>query len=415
MTFDDLSFAEKLEHLERVAHRALPLWGFPKDSHIRLLNFTENATYLIEPGDGSKVIMRVHRLPYVSMDSIRTELSWMKALREETDLSLPEVIPMKDGNLIATIATEKLHEERHVVCFTFAEGKPPVDSSDGNGDVGAMIAKIEKIPDSITIPVFKGAAVLSDAIGLHQHGSRIQEADRQVYRTVGSIMAKMHLQSLGWKKPEFYRRITWDFDGTFGKKNNFYDVSYADRKWLSAHDIDILDRARETIRCRLALYGEGRQRYGMIHSDLRTANLLYDGKTMTVLDFDDCGMGWYMYDIAGAVALMEHRSDLSEIVDEILKGYESIRPLDEADKKEIPTFIMMRRIGMLQSLICRIGCVMGGSGEACELTPEILAFYAKGTVRLAERYIEEYGERVYKTYAISARQRMQHVLTPYVI
>lgn len=415
MKFDDLSFPEKLDHLEGVAHRALPQWGFPKDSRVRLLNFTENATYLVEPGDGRKVIMRVQRLPYVSIDSIRTELTWMRALREETDLSLPEAIPMKDGGLIATIETKELCEERHVVCFTFAEGRPPVDSSDGNGDVGALIAKIEKIPDSITIPVFKSAAVVSDAIGQHQHGSKMQEKDRRIYQMVGSIMAKMHVQSLHWKKPDFYHRISWDFDGTFGRKNNFYDTTYADPKWLSARDIEVLNQARETIRCRLALYGEGRQRYGMIHSDLRTANLLFDGKTMTVLDFDDCGMGWYMYDIAGAVALMEHRPDLSEIVNEILKGYENIRPLEEADKEEIPTFIMMRRIGMLQSLICRIGCVMGGSGEACELTPEILAFYAKGTVRLAERYIEEFSDEKIRSNAIAARQKMQHILTPYVI
>ena len=130
----------------------------------------------------------------------------------------------------------------------------------------------------------------------------------------------------------------------------------------------------------------------MIHSDLRTANLLKDGDTITVLDFDDCGMGFYMYDVAGAVALMEHRPDLKEIVDEILKGYEPVRPLSEADKTEIPTFIMLRRIGMLQSLICRIGCVAGGSGEACELTAEILEFYARGTVELAKKYLKAYGE-----------------------
>jgi Ser/Thr protein kinase RdoA (MazF antagonist) len=128
----------------------------------------------------------------------------------------------------------------------------------------------------------------------------------------------------------------------------------------------------------------------MIHSDLRTANLLKDGDRIGVLDFDDCGKGWYMYEIAGAVALIEHRADLKEIIAEILKGYESILPVSKEDKDEIWTFIMMRRIGMLQSLISRIGCVMPGEGEAAELTPEILAFYAKGTVVLAKDYIKKY-------------------------
>lgn len=116
----------------------------------------------------------------------------------------------------------------------------------------------------------------------------------------------------------------------------------------------------------------------MIHSDLRTANLLQDGDQLTVLDFDDCGKGWYMYDIASSVALMEHRGDLSEVVNELLKGYESIRTIENEDRREVWTFIMMRRIGMLQSLLYRLGAVIPGSGEAAELTPEVLAFLQRG-------------------------------------
>ena len=183
-------------------------------------------------------------------------------------------------------------------------------------------------------------------------------------------MAEMHRQAEHWQKPSFYSRIDWGFDGTFGDWNNFYGATYRNTKWLTEKEIAVLDEVKEEIRERLALYGESPDHYGMIHSDLRTANLLKDGDTITVLDFDDSGMGFYMYDVAGAVALMEHRPDLKEIVDEILKGY----------------------IGMLQSLICRIGCVAGGSGEAAELTAEILEFYARGTVELGKKYLKTYGE-----------------------
>lgn len=413
--FDSLTLEEKLEHFRTVAKRALPLWGLPMDADLKLLNFTENATYLVRYGQGQRLIMRVHRLPYVTMDSIRTELAWINALRKETDVSLASPIPMKDGGLVATIHTEALQEDRHVVCFTFVEGKAPKDSSDGNGDVGALISRVNKIPDRITIPAFKEAAVLADFIGGMNRRSKMTGADRAVYRQVGTIMAKIHLQSLHWRKPAYYQRISWGYDATFGKKNNFYDTSYRDADCLNGEDFRMLDLCRETIHDRLALYGERPDRYGMIHSDMRTANLLKEGGRITVLDFDDCGMGWYMYDVAGAVALMEHRSDLGEIVDEILKGYESIRPLSEEDKDEIPTFIMMRRVGMLEGLIYRIGSVMGGSGEAAELTPEILAFYAKGTVELARKYVEEMGEKPIISIATTMRRRAVHQLEPYAI
>ena len=160
---------------------------------------------------------------------------------------------------------------------------------------------------------------------------------------------------------------------------------------------------KEEIRERLALYGESPKHYGMIHSDLRTANLLKDGDTITVLDFDDCGMGFYMYDVAGAVALMEHRPDLQEIVDEILKGYEPVRKLSQADRDEIPTFIMMRRIGMLQSLESRIGSVAAGEGESTELTPQILEFYAAGTIVQARQYLETYAVKPAASFAFAER------------
>lgn len=390
-TFNEFSLEEKLAHFKDVGRRALPRWGFPESADMKLLNFTENATFLVTvPGSDGKTIMRVHRLDYTSRDSIMTEFSWMTALKKETDISLASPIPTLDGEYVATVHTDSLNEDRLVDCATFMAGKPPVDSSDGNGDVGALISRIEKIPDFITLPVFKALASLYTWYGSINPRSHMTEQDRAMYRTVGRIMGTMHRQSEHWKKPDFYSRIEWDFDGTFGTWNNFYGATYRSPKWLSEKEIAVLDEVKEEICRRLDLYGATPSHYGMIHSDLRTANLLKDGDTITVLDFDDCGRGYYMYDVAGAVALMEHRPDLSEIVREILKGYESVRPLTQKDRDEIPTFIMLRRIGMLQSLICRIGCVAGGNGEACELTAEILEFYARGTVELGRRYLRDF-------------------------
>lgn len=66
-TFNDYSLEEKLAHFTEVGRRALPLWGLPEDSDMKLLNFTENATFLLTaPGSDVKTIMRVHRLDYTS-------------------------------------------------------------------------------------------------------------------------------------------------------------------------------------------------------------------------------------------------------------------------------------------------------------------------------------------------------------
>lgn len=383
--FDDLSFEDKIAHFTTVAKRALPLWDYPEDASLRLLNFTENATFLVTAKGFPKMIMRVHRLNYATRDSIRTELNWIQDLREKTNLSLAAPIPAADGELVRTIETPSLKEARNVVCFTFMEGKAPKPDCDSNGNVGDLISKISRIPDRITLPTFYTAANLYDTF---KGKKDLTQKDHAFFAKLGTIAATLHNASESYTRPSFYERIEWDWDGTFGMEcNNFYGATYRNPKWLNRKDVRILDECADLIRLRLAAYGKNRHTYGMIHSDLRPANLLQDGDTITVLDFDDCGYGWYMYDIAGITALLEYIPELPAIVNAVLEGYESVRKLSERDKDEIPTFIMMRRIGMLQSLISRIGCVMPGSGESTELTPEILEFYAAGTVKQAKQYI----------------------------
>lgn len=393
-TYHELPFEQQIEHVKRVGRRALMKWGYPERATMTLLNFTENATFSVESDGKPTIIMRVHRLDYASEATIRTELQWIMDLKKETDVHVADPVPSESGTYVEEIETPEYGEKRYVVCFSYLQGAAPVDSSDDNKAVGDMIRKIDKIPDQITVPLFKLAAVLYAKVGKLIRKSSMNEMDRRLFREVGRIAGKIHLQSKKWSRPAYYERMEWNFEGTFGEEwNNFYGESYRSKEWLSDSDIGVLDRCVAVIKRRLDSYGTSPDRYGMIHSDLRTANLLQHGDIISVLDFDDCGQGWYMYEIAGAVALIEHRSDLDEIIQEIVKGYESVLPVSQEDKDEIWTFIMMRRIGMLQSLISRISCVMPGSGEAAELTPEILAFYAKGTVVLAQDYLKKYKEK----------------------
>ena len=39
---------------------------------------------------------------------------------------------------------------------------------------------------------------------------------------------------------------------------------------------------------------------------MRLANLLVDGRDVSVIDFDDCGFGWFMYDLGSSVSFIEH-------------------------------------------------------------------------------------------------------------
>jgi Ser/Thr protein kinase RdoA (MazF antagonist) len=65
---------------------------------------------------------------------------------------------------------------------------------------------------------------------------------------------------------------------------------------------------------------------------------------LTVIDFDDCGFGWYMYDFAASISFLEHEPDVPEWLDAWLDGYSTVAELSDEDIGMIPVFIMLRRM-----------------------------------------------------------------------
>lgn len=394
--FSELTVGEQQDHFRNVAERALELWGYPHDSTLTLLNITENATFRVESAGMPTVAMRVHRLEYAEPASIRTEMSWIAHLSQDPRLHIVQPVPSAAGRLVETVETPSMGERRHVVCFEFIDGGAPHDSQDDVASIGRIIDALRPIPDAITTRLFRGAAVgyetaarLGDRLGRRR---ALPGADAQLYQRLGEIAALIHTRTQSWQPPADYHRIEWGQDATFGTGwNNYYGKHYWDCDLLSPADVTSIGACQAIIGRRLAAFGTGSRRYGMIHSDLRPANIIASDRGLTVLDFDDCGRGWYLTDIAGIVGLDEHRADLAQVVDAIVTGYRRYRELSEEEAREIPTFIMLRRIGLLESLQYHLDNVVPGQGESFDVSPEIAAFFAKGTAVLARRYIRRFS------------------------
>ena len=117
-----------------------------------------------------------------------------------------------------------------------------------------------------------------------------------------------------------------------------------------------LSRRSQLIARRLERFGTGAERFGLVHADLRLANLLVDGRHLRIIDFDDCGFSWFMYDFATAVSFIEHEP----MVPQLLRAWCSrlsaeprrCRPRMRA---EIATFVVLRRI-----LLTRVACLARG-------------------------------------------------------
>ena len=120
-----------------------------------------------------------------------------------------------------------------------------------------------------------------------------------------------------------------------------------------------------------------------MHADTRLANLLVHEGSVSVIDFDDSGFSWYLYDLGTSVSFFEHAPEVPALVDAWLEGYRRAGQLSAEDQAEIWTFIMFRRLLLVAWI---------GSHRAVDIAAELGAGYTQGSCDLAESYLS--GQRV---------------------
>jgi len=336
-----LSHEDLLRRLDRLARAALPLWGLPAEAPVELMNLSENATYRVDlPNGAEPVVLRIHRPGYHSAAAIESELTWMDALSQQAGVITPHALPGTDGRRIQTLGlgdgtpADGGLAPRHMVLFRFIEGVEPDESHD-------LIAPFERL---------------------------------------GAVSARLHGHVIGWTPPPGFTRQRWDFEHCLGATPNWGDWRAA--PGLDAEGLALLTRQAEVIGRRLDAYGQGRDRFGLIHADTRLANLLLVGDSTRVIDFDDSGFGWFLYDVAAALSFFEDSPKVPDLVDAWLRGYRTVRPLGAEHEAEIPTFIMMRRMVLMAWI--------GSHGET-DLAQQCGAAYTEGACALAEDYLRRFG------------------------
>lgn len=284
---------EALTGLEAVARAALPRFGIPGDARISLLHHRENAVFrVVDPTQDRPFALRVHRVGYRTTQEIRSELAWMDALRAE-GIHTPAPRVGTDGAAVQTVAAAGLDAPRDVDLLSWVDGTPL--------DAGA------------------GA---------------------EAYRLLGRTCARIQAHARRWAPPSWFRRPTWDAPALVGKHALWGD--YADLASLTAEQRALFDRAAQVVFRRLAAFGRGADRFGLTHGDLMPDNvLLHDGAAF-VIDFDDSGYGWYLYDLATLLAVKLFDPDYGTAQEAWIEGYRSVAAIPEAHVAELETLVMAR-------------------------------------------------------------------------
>jgi Ser/Thr protein kinase RdoA (MazF antagonist) len=317
--------------LENGLRGALPRWGLPEVADVRLLTVSENATFRVrDPGSGREFIFRVHRPGYHTRAEIESELAWLAALKADRIIDTLTPIPQTDGELLAEI--DDAGTTRHVVAFEPISGQEPDEAS-----------------------------------GLARW-----------FHELGAISARLHNHVRSWTPPQGFVRKVWNFDSTLGSQPLWGD--WREGIGLTAQGREILEHTASVLRKRLADHGETSETFGLIHADLRCANLIIDDGRLSVIDFDDCGFSWYLYDFAAAISFLECEPYIPELQRAWIAGYRTVTPLWDTEIAIIPTFIMLRRM-LLTAWIA--------SHSETPTAQQLGKGYTEGTVVLARAFLAE--------------------------
>jgi Ser/Thr protein kinase RdoA (MazF antagonist) len=332
--FDQLTHAEQLPILLDLATRATQNYGLPSGLTVKMINLSENATYSVQAPDGQCWALRIHRGGYHSRAAIASELAWLQDLRNNRVIVTPAPVPGRDGEIIQVVGHPRMKDPRHIVLSDWESGAEP--------GIGEDLSK--------------------------------------PFEVLGEVTARMHRHTREWQRPTWFTRPVWNFETSLGAKPHW--GRWRDGLGVEAANAPLFGRTADLIERRLAAYGQGPDSFGLIHCDLRLANLLVDDDAVKVIDFDDCGFSWFMYDAATPISFYEHEPQVPELIEAWKRGYRRVLDLNPADEAEIPTFIMLRRLLLVAWI---------GSHSETDLAKSMGLAYTDGTMGLCDRYLADFG------------------------
>lgn len=296
--YKELTRLGLLRRLRRVAALALDAYGLT-GARLTFQQYSGNVIFRADAPkaapfkDGHRLYVpnryNVRVLAISDTDTIASELTWLAALRGE-DLPVPEPVPTLDGRLFTRVATPGVPQGRVVSLMRWIDGRHLTSS-----------------PSS------------------HQA------------KALGQLVARLHCFSAGWQAPEGFTRFHWDWDGQFGERelSNTADLIASLPARFKEPFLGVTRQVREV----MDSFGEGPDAYGLIHADLYLENVLFGGGEPRLIDFEDCGFGYWMCDLGVFFSQWPWTNEFPRIRDAFLAGYCQVRALPEAQLRHLDLFV----------------------------------------------------------------------------
>lgn len=297
--FRELSRRRRLYRLRELAEKALRVYGLD-GARLSFIKYEENVIYRVDapdstmiPASGSpyipnRYLLRIHAMGDV--DAIASELTWLAALNKEAGLPVPAPVSMPDGKLLATIITPGMPHGRVVSLMRWLDGQ------------------------------------------------RLNQGLRPKHLTaLGQVVAQLHEFAAGWQPPAGFARPHWDWDAQLGGSMFGHSREELVASMPSQFQEPFQKVSMEAKHVMSSL-GKGPDAYGLIHADLYPENVLFRAGKAYPIDFEDCGYGYWIWDIAVALCPWAWNKDWERMRDAFREGYTQVRALPQAQWSQLDLF-----------------------------------------------------------------------------
>lgn len=158
--------------------------------------------------------------------------------------------------------------------------------------------------------------------------------DKTVYTAWGKSLALLHRASQTYQPKEHHFRTWKDLwqettDYTEHESQDIKDMYQQIDVWFANHPITASN-------------------FGLTHGDHRPGNVLYDGQSIHIIDFDEPVYHWYIADIAMPFLDLcsKPNYEWKPLFDWFIEGYRSILPINDDDLNSINWFTQMKSLGI---------------------------------------------------------------------
>jgi Ser/Thr protein kinase RdoA (MazF antagonist) len=299
--FNELTRLGRLRRMRHLATSALPYYGLT-GGRLAFIQYEGNVVFRVDAPAGTRSVrspgrqkpesymLRIHTVS--RPERLESELHWLATLRREAGLLVPEPLTSLDGRLFVTLSIPGDERDWHISVMHRILGR--------------------RVSKGLS-PACAGAW--------------------------GKTLGEVHKFAAGWQPPQGFTRPYLGWSGLFAQEGGLWYpadelVAMMPRRYRQA-----FRTVTQRVRTAMDAMGKGPDAFGLIHGDMYLENVLFRSGEAHLIDFDDCGFGYWMYDIGVALSQWPWTSQWHSIRDPFLEAYTRVRTLPRSQVAYLDLFM----------------------------------------------------------------------------